>query len=79
MGWSSILRGVDSFKHRIDGNEISSYEKAQAQYKTFLWYAKHIANLKTASVVTWDDLYTHLIEPDATNFIRSASDAEGTY
>ena len=24
-------------------------------------------------------MYTHLIEPDATDFIRSASDAEGTY
>ena len=79
MGWSSILRGVGSYKHRIDGNGIGSYEKAQAQYKTFLWYAKHIANLRTASIVTWNDLYTHLIEPDATDFIRSASDSEGTY
>ena len=29
--------------------------------------------------MTWTDLYTHLIEPGATDYLRSASDSEGTY
>ena len=29
--------------------------------------------------MTWIDLYTHLIEAGATDYIRSATDSEGTY
>ena len=79
QGWSSTFRGVGSYKHLIDGNGIGNYQKGLVKYKTFLWYAKHVANLKTAAVVNWTDLYTHLIEPGATDYIRSASDAEGAF
>ena len=74
-----MLRGVGSDKHKIDGNEIGSYNKAKTKYKTFLWHAKQTANRKTAAVVTWSDLYTHLIETAATDYIRSASDSIGVY
>ena len=79
QGWSSVLRGVDSEKHKIDGNEIESYNKAKTKYKTFLWHAKHTGNRKTAAVVTWSDLYVHLIEASATDYIRSENDSNGVY
>ena len=79
VGWSSILRGVEAYKHLIKGNKSVHYNLAQTQYKSFLWNAKHIANKKTAAIVTWIDLYTHLIEASATDYIRSATDSEGTY
>ena len=35
--------------------------------------------MKTAAVLNWTDLYTHLIETGGTDYIRSASDSEGIY
>ena len=35
--------------------------------------------MKTAAVVNWTDVYTHLIETSATDYIRSANDSFGTY
>ena len=77
-GWSSILRGVESSKHKVFGNGEEYYEVGNFNYKSFLWQSKQNFGLKTLASVTWPDLKTHLIETDATDETRLQSDEESS-
>ena len=77
-GWSSILRGVESSKHKVFNNGEEYYKVGNFNYKSFLWHIKQDFGLKTLAAVAWEDLKTHLIETDATDEIRFQSDEDGT-
>ena len=78
-GWSSIFRGVDSQKHLVKGNGVINFHTFDCTYKTFLWYLKNTFGLKTTATIAWNELYSHLVEPDALDRFRILLDEDGAY